>query len=366
VHTSTRTAALRQLRRAFLDARVTLFLGAGCSVGSGVPPWERLVVQLYINGIVRRLGRYQRVPGLVASVGHWAFGRQAVPLEVAARGLKSYYLSDNDFVQMMRIMLYGLTGLQQWSRPRPAAIRKILRKNSTLRAVAQLCRRSVAGKRGVHSVITYNYDDLLEWLLVGRCQPVWRATSLRPRQLPIYHVHGFVPLQDGEGSRLDEIVLSEDQYNRAAQDPYTWNNLVQMQALSQSVGLMIGLSLTDRNLRRILDNLRAMPSRTQSYALLRRPSPWKVEDHDVDSILANMKDRVHTGFEIGYDEQALAALERPEIRKAILRMIGDLETLDARRAETTLSELGVTVLWYEDHREIPELVQRMMPHQDRE
>src|SRR5262249_9498146 len=164
---------------------------------------------------------------------------------------------------------------------------------------------------------------------------------LRPRQLPIYHVHGFVPLQDGKGSRLDEIVLSEDQYNRAAQDPYTWSNLVQMQALSQSVGLMIGLSLTDRNLRRILDNLRAMPSRTQSYALLRRPSPWKVEDHDVDSILANMKDRVHTGFEIGYDAQALAALERPEIRKAIMRMISDLDALDTRRAETTLSELGV-------------------------
>jgi len=161
--------------------------------------------------------------------------------------------------------------MQQWSRPRPTKIRKLLARNTTLRAVANLCRRSVPGRRGVQSVVTYNYDDLLEWTL-GRHphQSVWKAVRSKSLRLPIYHVHGFVPLQDGTGSALDEIVLTEDQYHRAEQNPYSWNNLVQMRTLSDFVGLMIGLSLTDRNLRRILDNLRAMPARSKSYALMKK------------------------------------------------------------------------------------------------
>jgi hypothetical protein len=353
----TRGTALKQLRRAFDDGRLALFLGAGTSVGSGVPTWDHLVTSLYINGIVRRLGRYARVPGLVSSVGRWAFRRQVVPLEVAARGLRTYYINDAEFLLMMRTMLYGLTGLQQWSRPRAADIRRLLLRNTTLRAVAQLCRRSVPDKRGVRWVITYNYDDLLEQIL-GRHphQSVWSADRTKPARLPIYHVHGFVPLKDGKGSQLDEIVLSEDQYHQAAQNPYSWNNLVQMRALSECVGLMIGLSLTDRNLRRILDNLRAMPSRSQSFALMKRPTPWTVEEADLTSILDYMKERVRTGFEMGYDEEAIAALDNPSIRNPITRMIRDVQVLDWRREEETLAELGVTVVWYETHDEVADIL----------
>jgi hypothetical protein len=360
---TTRIDVIRELRRAFRAGRLTLFLGAGTSVASGVPDWDRLVTQLYINGIARRLGRYTRLPGLVASVGRWAFGREVIPLEVAARGLRTYYENDESFVQMMRYMLYGLTGLQQWSRPKRAEIRGILARNKTLYSIGRLCRGSTPGKRGVQAVITYNYDDLLEWTLGReRCQPIWKATTLQPSRLPIYHVHGFVPLQDDRGSTLDQIVLSEDQYHRAAQDPYSWNNLVQIQALSdsESVGLMVGLSLTDRNLRRILDNLRAMPRRGRSFALMRRAAPWKADDRDVDSILEHMKERIRQGFEFGYSEDATAALDHPSTRKSILRMISDLDALDSRRWEGTLAEFGVTVLWYENHEDVSGLLQSIV------
>ena len=286
----TRSSALRQLKHAFQEGRLSLFLGAGCSVASGVPTWDVLVTELYMNGLSRRLNRYQRVPEMVPSVSSWAFRRKVVPLEVAARGLRAYYRNDDNFVTVLRFMLYNRTGMYQWSRPFPKKIRKLLAQNKTLRSVAQLCRRSVPGRRGVRSVITYNYDDLLEWMLgYNRCVPVWKAAPLKAHKLPIYHVHGFVPFVwevSKESSRCDEIVLSEDQYHREAQDPYSWNNLVQMQALSESVVLMIGLSLTDWNLRRILDNLRALPRRSQSYALMKRPEAWKVENKEVDAILA--------------------------------------------------------------------------------
>jgi len=354
---TTEADAVRDLRRAFDEARLSLFLGAGCSVASGVPTWERLVTQLYVNGIVRKLGRHLSVPGLVSAVGHWAFAREIVPLEVAARGLRRYYESDAMFMFIVRTMLYGLTGLQQWSRPRSVDVRKLLRRNHTLRAVAGLCRLSIPSKRGVQAVITYNYDDLLEWMLERRrFQSVWNASMLRPRQLPIYHVHGLVPLREGRGSLVDEIVLSEEQYNRAAQDAYTWQNLVQMQALSETVSVMVGLSVTDRNLRRVLDNLRSMPRRNRSYALLKRPSAWNVGDQEVAAILKEMKERVRTGFEFGYDERAVALLDRPPVSNRIVSMIRDLQRLDLRRQEETLAELGVTVIWYDSHEDVAKVL----------
>jgi len=353
---------VRELRRAFDEGRLSLFLGAGCSVASGLPTWDRLVTQLYVNGIARKLGRHLRVPGLVPAVGRWAFGRQIVPLEVAARGLRRYYESDATFVEMVRIMLYGMSGLQQWSRPRSADVRKLLRKNRTLHAIAGLCRQSIPNKRGVQAVITYNYDDLLEWMLDRRrFQSVWRASTLRPRLMPIYHVHGFVPLREGRESLLDEIVLSEDQYNRAAQDPYTWQNLVQMQALSETISVMVGLSLTDRNLRRILDNLRAMPRRNRSYALLKRPPAWDIGNEEVAAILKEMKERVRTGFEFGYDEQAVALLDRPAVHERIVSTIRDLQSLDLRRQEETVMELGVTVIWYESHEDVAKILGSIVP-----
>jgi anion-transporting ArsA/GET3 family ATPase len=179
--------------------------------------------------------------------------------------------------------------------------------------------------------------------------------------MPIYHVHGFVPLREGRESLLDEIVLSEDQYNRAAQDPYTWQNLVQMQALSETISVMVGLSLTDRNLRRILDNLRAMPRRNRSYALLKRPPAWDLGNEEVAAILKEMKERVRTGFEFGYDEQAVALLDRPAVHERIVSMIRDLQSLDLRRQEETVMELGVTVIWYESHEDVAKILGSIVP-----
>lgn len=359
-----RTASLasRCLREAFVQGRLTLYLGAGCSVANNIPSWDRLVTQLYVNGIVRRLPRFTSVPGLIASVGQWAFARQLLPLEVAARKLRGYYRDDSDLLAMIKAMLYGLTGYEGRDRLRPAEIRQLLTDNHTLRAVCRLCRQSVPGKRGVRAVITYNYDDFLEKSL-GRFpyQSVGRATTLKERTLPIYHVHGFVPAGRKEGSGMDAVVLTEDQYNRAVQDAYSWQNLVQLHALSGSVGLMVGLSLSDRNLRSLLDALRNLPQRVENYALLRRPQPWKLEHADVDGVVEKMKTRIRDGFEFGYDRTALGEVEKPGTRKKIVAMIRELEKQDLRQEEAMLTQLGVRAIWYEDHAEIGRLIERILP-----
>lgn len=362
VQMKTRPISLQRLREAFAQGQLTLYLGAGASVASGIPSWDRLVTQLYVNGIARRLGRFLSVPALIPSVGKWAFAQQVVPLEVAARKLRGYYRDDSDLLLLTQAMLYGLTGYVGRNRLRPAEIRRFLAGNTTLRAVSRLCRETLPGKRGVKAVITYNYDDFLEKSL-GRCpyQSIWGPIPVKRRKLPIFHVHGYIPAGSEHGSRLDEIVLTEDQYNRAAQDPYSWQNLVQIHALSASVGLMVGLSLTDRNLRRILDALKNLPQRVENYALLRYPGAWKIDDKDVENIFADMKQRIRDGFEFGYGPNPMPLIEKPGIRRKILDTVRALEEQDLAREEATLAELGVRIIWYREHAEIEDVINKILP-----
>jgi hypothetical protein len=361
----TEALASRRLKEAFAQGRLTLYLGAGCSVASRVPSWDQLVTQLYVNGIARRLPRFASIPALISAVGHWAFARQVLPLEVAARKLRGYYGEDSDLLFMIKMMLYGLTDYLNRDRLRPAEIRQLLANNHTLRAISRLCRETLPGKRGVRAVITYNYDDLLEKSLGRfRYQSVWRAPTLKPRRLPIFHVHGYLPAGRKDGCGLDEIVLTEDQYNRAVQNPYSWQNLVQIHSLSGSVGLMVGLSLSDRNLRSLLDALRNLPERAvEAYALLPRPKPWKVGEADVAGMIAEMKARIRDGWEVGYDPTATKNVHKPGTRKKIVALVRELESQDLTREEAMLAQLGVRTIWYEDHAEIERFMERLLPLQ---
>jgi hypothetical protein len=355
-------SASRRLNEAFAQGRLTLYLGAGCSVASYVPSWDQLVTQLYVNGIAGRLPRFTSVPGLISAVGHWAFARQVLPLEVAARKLRGYYRDDSDLLFMIKIMLYGLTNYLDRDRLRPAEIRQLLANNHTLRAISRLCRETVPGKRGVRAVITYNYDDLLEKSLGRfRYQSVWRAANLKPQRLPIFHVHGYLPAGRKDGSGMGELVLTEDQYNRAVQNPYSWQNLVQIHSLSGSIGLMVGLSLSDRNLRSLLDALRNLPERVEAYALLLRPEPWKVGQTDIAGIIDEMKARIRDGLELGYDRTTTEDVDKSGTREKIVAMVRELERQDLTREETMLAQLGVRTIWYKDHAEIKDLMERLLP-----
>jgi SIR2-like domain len=157
--------------------------------------------------------------------------------------------------------------------------------NPTLEAVVTLCRRTAA-RRGLRRVVTYNYDNLLELMLPRRAtQTICRPTELNARALPIYHVHGYIPVDDTHtASPFDDIVLTEDQYNRVANDPYSWTNLVQLQAMTDSVGLVVGMSLTDRNLRRLLDATSRAAQRPELYAFTERPRAPEPSDADLRTI----------------------------------------------------------------------------------
>ncbi|QXD14525.1 SIR2 family protein [Rhodocaloribacter litoris] len=345
--------ALDRLRAAFRANDLTLYLGAGVSVASGLPTWERLVLAMYFTAISRvHLPGWRPFPNYLFAIAEWQLAHREEPLEITARKIRLHYDNQDDFLADLRATLYAGFG----DDPAYLALdpRELRSGNTTLDAVARLCEAGLAaGAGGVRAVVTYNYDCLLEVALNGRdVQPLWRPAPLRPGTLPIYHVHGYVP-PSGEGSTASQIVFTEDQYHLAAQDAYSWSNLVQLHSMSGTVGLMIGLSLSDRNMRRLLDALTRTALPCEQYALLQMPPPRQPSEADLRAI----HERAITYME-RFERSGIKGVARkgPSWQEQIRGILEAVEQVGVEQNTKVLKELGVTPIWYKDHAEIPGLL----------
>jgi hypothetical protein len=252
--------------------------------------------------------------------------------------------------------------------------------------VAELCENSSLGVRGVQAIVTENYDSLLEIALGEHpFQSIWNSTPLRPGKLPIYHVHGYVPVDDKRGSNPEEIIFTEEQYHLAAQDAYSWSNLVQLQCMASSTGLMVGLSLSDRNIRRLLDAVKKTPLKSENYALIREPQWKQPADDELDQIhyqaIDYLKRFRESGVKKDQGEQEVSGpqpgikegdvkvpgvksgvkglgtnpsgVEGPHWRFEISGILSEVERLDVEQQTFVLEQLGVHPIWYKEHHEIP-------------
>lgn len=89
-------------------------------------------------------------------------------------------------------------------------------------------------------------------------------------KLNIYHVHGYLPSEFTDVPDEPNLIFSEEDYHRVYRDAYSWSNLTQLNALRENTGLFIGCSLTDPNLRRLLDVAARSGETPRHYAFLRR------------------------------------------------------------------------------------------------
>jgi hypothetical protein len=145
-------------------------------------------------------------------------------------------------------------------------------------------------------------------------------------ELPIYHVHGYIPnpsTRVRSGSVLAEPVFSEDTYHSLINEPSHWANVVQLNALRENVCLMIGLSMSDPNLRKLLDLMSRKREVPKHFAILKL-----ISDQEF------MNEPVPLGFPSSPGINALVAKHN----KAI---------------EIVLNQLGVNVVWVQTHSEIP-------------
>lgn len=356
--------AQRRLRDAFKQHRLTLFVGAGVSIDSGLPDWRGFLRVLFLNSPRHREADFT-LDILDAAVGEWFFNHSDTSLEILGRKIRaSYGQDDSEFLRGIRVALYFGTHLY-WLEVGPldsSRRRALLRGNPTLDAILTLSRRTILGRRGLRRVVTYNYDNLLETMLPPRStQAIWRPVTVRPRALPIYHVHGYVPVNESaESSRADDIVLTEDQYNRVANDPYSWTNLVQLQAMTDSVCLVVGMSLDDRNLRRLLDATSRVAQRPELYAFVKKPRAPQLGADDVRTIGRMAHDRfgemrVHWPD----DEKPTVDPEGVATADRVRRMMARHYRLDITRLTAILGDLGVQPLWYDDVNDIAPFISKI-------
>ncbi len=109
------------------------------------------------------------------------------------------------------------------------------------------------------NVITYNYDTNLEYLLKKRdllyCA-IYDDNSFVSKNAvcSIYHVHGLLPFDRfNERKFTDSLIFNESDYYYLYNNPYSWNIAKQLHDFKFNVCFFIGISLTDPDMKRILE-----------------------------------------------------------------------------------------------------------------
>jgi hypothetical protein len=300
------------LTHAHREGDLALFLGAGVSLSAKLPDWNTLLARLMVGVVERNVpNQYQ-----ITEKERQELGDQLQNLHLTSPLIAARYITSaigDSLEESLREILYSPVR-EQGAGTSPL-----------LASLAELCRKGETGS--VHSVVTFNYDDLLEAELRQRDvvhRTIFRDEDVaRPTELPVYHVHGFVR-REGEGKRSVPIVLSEEQYHALYADPYSWSNIVQLNLLRERTCLLVGLSMVDPNLRRLLNIAARKKTARQHYVILSRVSEEK------------FKRGLPSGF-------------RKEIADQALAMHHEVE-------ERALAELNLRVVWVEDHPEIPRVL----------
>jgi hypothetical protein len=175
---------------------------------------------------------------------------------------------------------------------------------------------SLVDEARMPEVFTSNYDDLLE-----------QATRALGRPGPVTHFHGLVPQRWNGKSKLAEppVVTSRDYMEAPIQDRY----LSVSAALSNKTALLVGFSLTDPNLARIIHG------RARDCRALLVATPGTLNDAQ-QALRLDLLQRYWLGLNI-----AVTAIEAHEELPAFLLALRREILIKEGR---TLSETGVDAL----------------------
>lgn len=289
-----------RLKESLKAGNLTLVCGAGVSIGAKIPSWNELLLDL-MESMIARISNDQAISLKSNTSSNYSSILGSSSL-VMGKYLKSNL--GKDFLPELRDALYK-------NNPKSCDL---------VDAIVEVSRPQRDGKP-LNSIITFNFDALIEENL-EKNNIKFKAIDNegvrnQSNELPIYHVHGFLP-RTGKISSTKNIVFSEDSYHTQFIEPFSWSNLIQLNKLSQNICLFVGLSLTDPNLRRLLDvaNRKDPSNNLNHYIIKKTPN------------LDNSNDKV--------DE---------------LMMF--LEEQDA-------NELGLNVIWVDDFNKIGNLIRRLV------
>lgn len=322
VKSLSRQEIIRKLSGYYQDERLVLVLGAGVSIGFGLPNWDTLLQKLMITTIERE----QNVSTVLSKLFTDIFTPS--PL-IAGRYLQKYYEDKKlSFEEAVRKVLYEDLDINK--------------KSELMDEIVNFC--VAPGKSpNIDSIISYNFDDVLEQRLnkVGVTvpfKPIYGIGMNPNGQLPIYHVHGYLP-HKGKISENNQITFGESIYHKQYTDIYSWNNIVQINKFRDSNCIFIGSSLTDPNIRRLLDIAkRQKGDREEFHFVFKMRHKEEVIKQRLQNLLSENKKLLN--------EKSLADMNFNDTVKFLIDIIQRFE-------ESDTASFGVKTIWINDWSEIP-------------
>ena len=295
------TRIIEDARRAFHNEKISIFLGAGVSADAGLPNWNGL-----LKGMLKRENQ---------KPFHYLNEENSDAIIDALA---------NSSIVVGRYTYNGYGDMKRFS----GRIKKVLyAKQKDSRLVDMLCSVLVSegGREHVAHVITYNYDDLIEQRLdemqYEDYYSVYGKNRDASKRLPIYHVHGMIPQRELISSTP---ILSEKDYHNLYKNNHNWANVVQLYSMNNTTCFFIGLSMTDPNLRRLLDFSRS------------------------DEGISHTEKDVYPHY---------AFLQKKELNDTPQQNANEEHW---REMELMLNEFGINIIWYGEHSELPGLIQQIM------
>lgn len=309
-----REERLTELKNIYKKDELVLFLGAGVSKEAGVSEWSELISDLLVLMIKEILEKK----------------------EIEISQIETTFLLDkmkklnNQSPLLQAAFIKAALGEKFEENITKLLYKNIVNEGESrlLSSISKLCLPKRNGV-GVQAVVTYNFDDLLEHNFNRyniEYQSLYSELDYATADnLGIYHVHGFLPRNPNKYEQLAEglLVFSEDGYHSLYNDPYSWANITQLNFLRENTTLMIGLSLTDPNLRRLLS-------------------------------ISNRKNKSKRHYAIMKKEDFIKAPNDVEIKASI---ISSFNIINSDLQEKFFEQLGINIIWIEDYKEIPDIIE---------
>jgi hypothetical protein len=328
---SSSKTAIRNLKLAFNIGNLNLVLGAGISSIYGLPTWDNLLQRLLLKTIEQEPEK--------ATVLSKFFTKTFNPSPlIAGRFLQESLIDDkikNKFEKEVRNALY-----ETFDKSAESYI---------MNEIIKLC-VAPGNSPNLDGIITYNYDDIIESKLIDKgidvlFQSVY-GQGINPdnKSLSIYHVHGYLP-QKGPINEHNLITLGEFDYHEQYINIYSWNNMVQINKFRDKTCLFIGISLSDPNIRRLLDIANSQKTnRKYHYIFKKRP-----EKDWVEKRLTQVLDENPEIF----NEKVKAKLDFREAVNFLIEMQNRFEEKDSE-------SLGVKTVWIDDYEtDISEILKKI-------
>lgn len=321
------------LIEAYKKRQFAAFLGAGVSSSAGMPDWNTLLNSLFVSYLAKEFKNSESISDYDIKQIVYRLNDVDEPSALMAarylrKGLTKEQSEDQTFINTISDNLYKLRDTKKDI------------SSKLIKSISNLCMPTQTGAR-VKSVVTYNFDDLLERELEAksiRHHSIYKENELSdPDELPVYHVHGFLPEIKSKYSGLEnsKLVFSEEGYHQIYSDAYHWSNLVQLYNLRENSCLMIGLSMTDPNLRRLLEISARNSEQPRHFAFMKR---------------------------LTIDEFCYEKEKKGTEKKQIIDNIKAAEQFlngHHKLNEELMKELGVSIIWYTSYDDIPAILTKV-------